>query len=129
MGKPALADCGTAAPRATEVLLRRSDPRLTANISTDVTCLPTFDAVYAMGWTSDGTSQSPTAHDLIANADSLSQVDSQNLARDGHLEASPVTNDIDLRVTQSAHFDSTCQGNPYPDSVKPWRREGDSNPR
>jgi integrase len=36
--------------RMAQELLRHSDPRLTANIYTDVTCLPTFDTVAAMPW-------------------------------------------------------------------------------
>jgi len=117
------------AMRTAQELLRHSDPRLTANIYTDVTCLPTFDAVYAMGWTPDGTPPSPAAPGLIANADSPSQIDSQNLARDGHLAANPDTNGVNLHVTQRAHSEHTCQGNSPSDSVKTWRREGDSNPR
>lgn len=115
--------------RTAQELLRHSDPRLTANIYTDVTCLPTFDAVYAMGWTSEGTAQKSAPPVLIANANSSSQIDSQNLAREGHLEANAVANEICSHVAQNAHLEQTCQGNSPPDSTKTWRREGDSNPR
>jgi integrase len=117
------------AMRTAQELLRHSDPRLTANIYTDVTCLPTFEAVYAMDWHAHVPIAAKDTAGLIANADSRTQIGTQNLARDSHLETSSVINDSDLRVTQSAHSDATCQGNSPPDSVKTWRREGDSNPR
>jgi integrase len=40
--------------RMAQELLRHSDPRLTANIYTDVTCLPTFDTVASMPWVEKG---------------------------------------------------------------------------
>ncbi len=36
--------------RLAQELMRHSDPRLTANIYTDVTCLPTFEAVNELPW-------------------------------------------------------------------------------
>ena len=39
--------------RLTQELMRHSDPRLTANIYTDVTCLPTFEAVSGLKWVED----------------------------------------------------------------------------
>ena len=36
--------------RMAQELMRHSDPRLTADIYTDVTMLPTFNAVHALPW-------------------------------------------------------------------------------
>ena len=46
---PKLAVSGVS-QRLTQELMRHSDPRLTANIYTDVTRLPTFDAVRDLAW-------------------------------------------------------------------------------
>jgi integrase len=47
-----LARCGVS-QRLAQELMRHSDPRLTANIYTDVTCLPTFEAVHELPWLGD----------------------------------------------------------------------------
>ena len=43
--------------RLAQELMRHSDPRLTANLYTDVKRLPTFDAVYGLAWHADETSR------------------------------------------------------------------------
>jgi len=48
--------------RMAQELLRHSDPRLTANIYTDVTCLPTFDTVAAMPWVNKGNATETEGH-------------------------------------------------------------------
>ena len=49
--------------RLAQELMRHSDPRLTANIYTDVTMLPTFDAVQALPWLNQKDQKSPTPSD------------------------------------------------------------------
>ena len=53
-----LAKHGTSQRMAQE-LMRHSDPHLTAQIYTDVTQLPTFDAVSALPWQSENSPQAP----------------------------------------------------------------------
>lgn len=47
--------------RLAQELMRHSDPRLTANIYTDTTCLPTFDAVKSLPWLTEETKKQPTS--------------------------------------------------------------------
>ena len=54
-----LAMCGVS-QRLAQELMRHSDPRLTANIYTDATQLPTFDAIKVLPWQVSGTAQPAT---------------------------------------------------------------------
>jgi len=59
--------------RLAQELMRHSDPRLTANIYTDVTQLPTFEAVTGLAWHESEKGNEPTPPAAVS-----SQLDSQN---------------------------------------------------
>ncbi|PTX92748.1 hypothetical protein DB354_13410 [Opitutus sp. ER46] len=61
--------------RLAQELLRHSDPRLTANIYTDATQLPTFAAVNALAWQSQDSKDTPS-HKPAPEPDT--QIDSQS---------------------------------------------------
>lgn len=56
-----LAREGTA-QRTTQELMRHSDPKLTAQIYTDASQLPTFDAVQALSWTDENSDKKDRQH-------------------------------------------------------------------
>ena len=72
-----LAKHGTS-QRIAQELMRHSDPHLTAQIYTDVTQLPTFDAVSDLPWQSENNPQAP-------------QIDPQKLDFPGQILSSPDT--------------------------------------
>jgi hypothetical protein len=76
--------------RLTQELMRHSDPSLTANIYTDVSQLPTFDAVASLEW--EG--QSP-----VRDTKSPSHLASQSLGFQGHEVAQ---SDTDIEADKTA---------------------------
>lgn len=73
--------CSGVSPRLAQELLLHSDPRLTANIYTDATLLPTFEAVTALGWQTQ-TVNSPQVAET-AGAVAASQIAPQKADADG----------------------------------------------
>lgn len=78
--------------RTAQALMRHCDPRLTANLYTDATRLPTFAAVCALPWRHPSRSDSP---DAVCESNPAShtdtQLDPQKVVSDGQKQAHSVT--------------------------------------
>ena len=87
--------------RLAQELMRHSDPRLTANLYTDVTQLPTFDAVESLPWHSEGcphigpheaVSERPAVSQDVTSCGSIYDAESAEYQHDVLELAQPVTN-------------------------------------
>ena len=65
--------------RLTQELMRHSDPRLTANLYTDVSHLPTFDAVQDLDWVKDEDDSKGKT-----NSETRPQIRPQTVVSEGH---------------------------------------------
>ena len=88
--------------RLAQELMRHSDPRLTANIYTDVTRLPTFDAVRGLAWHAERKTPGvlPAATDTV--------IDTQNLGAAGQKPTQPVTAIDAVNVTETSASEGVC---------------------
>jgi len=116
------------AQRTAQELLRHSDPRLTANLYTDVTRLPTFDAVYALRWHAEPTTSRPSDA-LIANGAGRTYGGPQTSDTTGHLPANLDTLERDPHQVITPSIGGNNAGFEGQVVNEKWRREGDSNPR
>ena len=107
--------------RLAQELMRHSDPRLTANIYTDVTRLPTFDAVRHLAWHAE--KKTPDSPALPALTDT--QLPPQNLgaARQNVAQAdAPIEH---VSVTETGDSGADCAHMARPDTdLKMAEREG-----
>ena len=76
--------------RLTQELMRHSDPRLTANLYTDVSHLPTFEAVQNLEWLEEDLPQKTTEKDLGTHRGT------QNCVPTRHFASHAVTINFDL---------------------------------
>jgi integrase len=110
--------------RLAQELMRHSDPRLTANIYTNVTCLPTFEAVTELAWT-DG---EPLPQRKDAPKPS-SQLASQTVVFSGQKRANIGTVEVLEELPASSLPELVCADLASSVTTENWRRGGDSNPR
>jgi len=82
--------------RFTQELMRHSDPALTANIYTDASQLPTYDAVASLPW--EG--KSPDAPNNLSSQ--ASQIASQDLGPEGHSVAQTDTKNGEQKAQDTA---------------------------
>lgn len=109
--------CSGVSQRLAQELLRHSDPRLTANIYTDVTRLPTFAAVTGLPWQADG--KDMAAKKSGGPAELNSQLAPQTLvpggpngSQVGATKSAPTfSKDVDYETDslEMAHADTNCQ--------------------
>ncbi len=111
--------------RLAQELMRHSDPRLTANIYTDTSCLPTFEAVSGLEWQSGA----PVAIEGGKEPYSHSQLDSQKADFRGQNQAQMVANGTDGEFLLNPPHDGDCAVLAGPGAIENWRRGRDSNPR
>ena len=76
--------------RLTQELMRHSDPRLTANIYTDVTCLPTFEAVHELPWLGEESDEGEGEPNLAIEGKLGTQIRTQKGVLSDHFESEPV---------------------------------------
>ena len=107
--------------RTTQELMRHSDPKLTANIYTDVTLLPTFDAVKGLSWIGE---VAP-----VSVAQISPHQPPQKTALNGQNSAQVVTFSEDQKLLPNSFPEPNCVDLASTGTEGHWRRGGDSNPR
>jgi len=114
--------------RLTQELMRHSDPRLTANIYTDVTQLPTFEAVSGLSWVEDAVGKNaPAENPSLEN--SCSQLRSQTAVVFSQNTASTVALAEKLIFPQGPLTEGSRPELAATGTEGNWRRGRDSNPR
>ncbi|PTX92334.1 site-specific integrase [Opitutus sp. ER46] len=95
---------GGASQRVTQELMRHSDPRLTANIYTDVTQLPLWDAVNGLKWTSrSGSTKVPADSQGRCEARTDTAIDPQNGVSGGQIQAFSGAGKSEAELPASPH--------------------------